>query len=603
MRNPVTQTIASARENLNHHRIDGRSWNFCAYLGPHYIGQYILLADWMGIPTPRLEMDRWIAELAREQLPNGSWPTVRDPADSSGDWNATLLSYAGLKARGMASHPMAVASKKFLIESGGLSEASYFSKIVLALHGNWSWQRLYPIPYRFITGRSMIHSDHLGQWVGPHILPFAYLAHTRATKHLGPQYDLSELASGPGFLRHTLGENRKPTKKKDGPVIEKVFEEQRLAGSWGAYTHSTLFSLCTLEHYSEAFPEVKARYESSRKRALEFVEEMYFASPTNAYRGVTCDGHHWDTSLSALALLESHTKADKGGDLSPVIEFVDQTQQSSGGVSFGKDFEQHPDVDDTAIAIQVWHQSLSEQNGEARSARMERACQWLLARQASNGGWAAFQERGTLGNILAPLINLVSDSAEMFDYACSDCTGNVLEALATQGLGISNSQAVRSAVAFLKKNQTQGGYWIGRWAVNTLFGTFHAICGLCAAGEPIESAAIQKGLDWLVSVQNPDGGWGESTLSYRDPVWSVKGISTPSQTAWALLALMSGKRGKSEPVRRGIEFLVRDFEKNGEWTDASVVGTGHPGVVYLQYPSYAKIFPLLALGRWLKDQS
>jgi squalene-hopene/tetraprenyl-beta-curcumene cyclase len=191
----------------------------------------------------------------------------------------------------------------------------------------------------------------------------------------------------------------------------------------------------------------------------------------------------------------------------------------------------------------------------------------------------------------------------MFDYACNDCTGNVLEALATQGMSISNSVPVRSAVAFLKKNQTASGYWTGRWAVNAIFGTFHAVSGLRAAGEPVESPSIQKGLNWLESVQNPDGGWGESTLSYRDPEWAGRGQSTPSQTAWAIIALLHGKRGKSESVRQGVEYLVKEFERNGDWTDASVVGTGHPRVVYLQYPSYAKTFPLLALGRWLRDRS
>lgn len=47
-----------------------------------------------------------------------------------------------------------------------------------------------------------------------------------------------------------------------------------------------------------------------------------------------------------------------------------------------------------------------------------------------------------------------------------------------------------------------------------------------------------KSVMWLLKCQNEDGGFGESTLSYVDKNWAGKGKSTPSQTAWALLALI-----------------------------------------------------------------
>lgn len=53
-----------------------------------------------------------------------------------------------------------------------------------------------------------------------------------------------------------------------------------------------------------------------------------------------------------------------------------------------------------------------------------------------------------------------------------------------------------------------------------------------------------------------------------------------------------------------IQYLLNDFDKyDQKFYDVSVVGTGHRGTIYLQYPSYAYSFPLIALSRYLKSVS
>ena len=54
-------------------------------------------------------------------------------------------------------------------------------------------------------------------------------------------------------------------------------------------------------------------------------------------------------------------------------------------------------------------------------------------------------------------------------------------------------------------------------------------------------------------------------------------------------------------MARATRYILDNFKENGnKFYDRSVVGTGHRGVLNLQYPSYAYSFPLVALSRVAK---
>ena len=57
-------------------------------------------------------------------------------------------------------------------------------------------------------------------------------------------------------------------------------------------------------------------------------------------------------------------------------------------------------------------------------------------------------------------------------------------------------------------------------------------------------------------VQNPDGGWGETCGSYDDPNTRGVGLSTPSQTAWALLGLLAAGDDRSDSLAKGVRWLL-----------------------------------------------
>ena len=107
--------------------------------------------------------------------------------------------------------------------------------------------------------------------------------------------------------------------------------------------------------------------------------------------------------------------------------------------------------------------------------------------------------------------------------------------------------------------------------MNYIYGTW-SCCPACAPSANLSSPYIRRAVNWVESKQNPDGGWGESCLSYAD-VGKAGVVSTPSQTAWALAALMAGGVTDSFSLARGIHYLIRNQRKDGSW-EVRHTGTG-----------------------------
>jgi squalene-hopene/tetraprenyl-beta-curcumene cyclase len=154
-------------------------------------------------------------------------------------------------------------------------------------------------------------------------------------------------------------------------------------------------------------------------------------------------------------------------------------------------------------------------------------------------------------------------------------------------------------VDYLLKAQHPEGSWYGRWGMNYVYGTWSVLCALNAAGVDHGAREIRKAVDWLIKIQNADGGWGEDGDSYK---LNYKGYepapSTPSQTAWAVLGLMAAGEIDHPAVARGIAYLSRTQGADGLWPEERFTAVGFPRIFYLRYHGYAKYFPVWAMARY-----
>jgi squalene-hopene/tetraprenyl-beta-curcumene cyclase len=119
-------------------------------------------------------------------------------------------------------------------------------------------------------------------------------------------------------------------------------------------------------------------------------------------------------------------------------------------------------------------------------------------------------------------------------------------------------------------------------------------------GEDMNKGYIRRGVEWFKHYQNADGGWGETIGSYDDISLKGKGESTKSQTAWALMGLISAGQANSQTVRRGVKYLLDTMSADGTWEEIPWTGTGFPRVFYMKYHYYRHYFPLMALGQYMR---
>ncbi len=337
-------------------------------------------------------------------------------------------------------------------------------------------------------------------------------------------------------------------------------------------------------------------------RGLEGVEEFVVVQD-GARRTEVSLSTVWDTSLVVNALLDAGVPGDHPAVVRATDAMARQEVRSRGdwavrrpglepgAWAFAPGVEHYPDLDDTSTVVRALARA-GAADGRFDAA-VRRGAAWATGMQSSDGGWGSFDADNN--RRLCERLPF-ADYGEVIDPSTADLTAHVVEMLAEAGLA--GHPAARRGGDWLLANQEADGSWFGRWGVNHLYGTGAVVPALVAAGLDPGSPPLRRAVRWLASRQNPDGGWGEDARSYDDPAWRGRGESTPSQTAWSLLALLAAGEG-GDAVERGVAWLVDRQARDGTWEEPWFTGTGMPGVSYIRYHLYPLVFPVMALGRHL----
>ena len=556
------------------------------------------------------------------QLADGGWNIFHGgPAEL----NATVKAYVALRLAGdPAASPHLAKAKERIHELGGLEATNSYVRFYLAMVGAIDWRLVPAIPpeLMLLPNWFPINIYEMSSWTRGIVIPLVIIYASRPEWRLPEGIAFDELFKRPGarplafawdksvvtwrncFLAIDRGlklYEKSPWKpfRKLALSRARTWMLERLERSEGLGTiypamMNSIFALLALGG-DTSDPLVASE--------IRFLER-YEIEEKGAIRVQPCISPVWDTAIAMVSLEEagldpahpsliaSERWLLENQILGPGDWQVKNQKAEPGGwvFEFRNDF--YPDVDDTAFVLMALGRVADPEPTRLRNA-IKRGLAWLVSMQNSDGGWGAFDHE----NNLQFLNNIpFADHNAMLDPSTADVTARAIECLGQMGWSATHPVIERGR-AFLRHDQTGDGSWFGRWGVNYVYGT----SGVLRALETVGMASrdhCQKAANWLRSVQNADGGFGESILSYYDALLKGKGESTASQTAWGLIGLLAAGGPNDPAVERAVNWLVSHQNQDGTWDEEEFTGTGFPCVFYLKYHLYRNSFPLYALARY-----
>ncbi|WP_321946007.1 squalene--hopene cyclase [Paraburkholderia sp. J10-1] len=590
--------------------------------------EYVLLVHYLG-EEANLELEQKIARyLRRIQLPEGGWPLFTDGAM---DVSASVKAYFALKMIGDAEDAEhMVRAREAILAAGGAEQVNVFTRILLALFGVVTWYAvpMMPVEITLLPQWFPFHLSKVSYWARTVIVPLLVLGAKRPVARNPRGVRIDELFCGApvsvglnarsphqskgwfGFFRAVDGVLRVtdplfPNYLRQRAIDAAVaFVDERLNGEDGLGAIFPAMANAVMMYdvlgYPADHPHRAIARQSLEKLVTVHTEEAYVQP---------CLSPVWDTSLAAHALLETgearaEEAARRGLEWLRPLQILDvrgdwisrREAVRPGGWAFQYANPHYPDVDDTAVVVAAMDRVDKLDNTKAYDAPIARAREWVVGMQSSNGGWGAFEPENTqyyLNNI--PF----SDHGALLDPPTADVSGRCLSMLAQLGELPAASEHALRAYNYLLDEQEADGSWYGRWGMNYIYGTWTALCALNAAGLAHDDPRMKRAVQWLVQIQNDDGGWGEDGTSYKLEYRGYeRATSTASQTAWALLGLMAAGAVDHPAVARGIDYLQNTQQVHGLWDETRFTATGFPRVFYLRYHGYRKFFPLWALARY-----
>ena len=574
----------------------------------------LLLRQFLGVLTPEQAVGS-AAWIRSQQRDDGTWANFHGgPADLS----TTVEAYVALRLAGDAiDAPHLEKARAYILEHGGIEGTRVFTRLWLALFGVWSWDDLPALPPEvvFLPAWFPLNIYDFGCWARQTIVPLTVVGSFRPVRSL--PFDVDELFTGAArparralhtwegrfevldralhwWERHHPKRLRGAARRR---AAEWIVARQEADGGWGGIQPPWVYSMIALHllGYPLDHPVLRAGFDGL---------DRFTVWEDDTRRLEACQSPVWDTALAVLALADAGVAPDdpalqRATDWLLAEEIrvagdwkVRRPSLAPGGWAFEFENDNYPDIDDTSEVVLALRR-VAHPDPTAVRAAVDRGVAWTLGMQCRDGGWAAFDVDNTRD--LCRRLPFC-DFGEVIDPPSADVTAHMVEMLALVG---HHGPALDRGVSWLWKAQEADGSWFGRWGANYVYGTGAAVPALVAAGARPDDARLVRAAQWLEAHQNADGGWGEDLRSYDDPAWSGRGTSTASQTAWALLALLALGR-RDTPTQRGVEFLAHSQRDDGTWDESEFTGTGFPGDFYINYHLYRQVFPVMALGRYLR---
>jgi len=618
----IDQKIEEMIEKLRATQRKDGSWKYCFEGGLMTDAFMIITLRALDIKNEERLIQRLTDRIYSLQTSSGVWKAYSD--EKSGNLSITIQAYCALLYSGYFTqeHPGLKKAEAFILKNGGLGNSHFLTKWMLAVNGLYPWPTLFYIPMTFllIPPSFPLNFYQFSNYARIHFIPMMVAANKKYTikssytpnlNHLiirsssanenwehpfatrtnsSFTNEMNKLLRLPEYL-HRLG-----YQKAESYMLKRLEDD----GTLYSYASSTFFMIYAL---------LSLGHKQSSPTVLNAINGLKHLISTN------CEGIHlenststvWDTALLSYALQEANVSSTSPM-INKSVEYLLSMQHTKkgdwkihnpnitpGGWGFSHNNTINPDNDDTSAALRaLTRQARKEQ--KVRNA-WYKGVAYLLSMQNADGGWAAFEKNTDFEMLTYLPLDNAEDAA--IDPSTPDLTGRVLEFLGNYAGLTKTHPSVKAAINWLMENQEDNGSWYGRWGVCYIYGTWAAVTGLLAVGISPTSPAIKKAINWLESIQLNSGGWGESCASSEEKRYVPLSFSTPSQTSWALDALIQSRAFSKLSVQKGISHLINDssFTEEGR---TYPTGIGLPGQFYITYHSYNLLFPLLTLAHYQK---
>ncbi len=621
----LSRALAALRERQ---RDDGH-WLFDLEADATITAEYIMLEHFVGRLTPRRQVAMARHLRRKETADGGGWPLFEG---GEFDLSASVKAYFALKLAGdPIDAPHMVRVRGAILAAGGAARANVFTRIQMALFGVVPWQAVPAMPVELVLlpRKAPISIWAVSYWSRTCIVPLLVIQALRPKARNPQNVGLDELfveppervrrwtrEKGRGWRETVFGALDSALKRIDwlhsrrlrakAIAVAVAYVEERLNGEngLGAIYPAMGYSLMMFDALGRGAedPAMQMIWNALDGLVVDLPDESY-CQP--------CLSPVWDTALAGHAMMtaiEAGAVSASPADVLAACDWLVERQITDvrgdwyaaaaqglepGGWAFQYRNDHFPDVDDTSVVAML----LLRLGRSEYAPAIERARQWILGMQSRNGGWGAFDvnnDRGYLNEI--PF----ADHGALLDPATVDVTARCVSFLARLGYD-EDRAAIDRAVAFLLREQERDGSWFGRWGTNYIYGTWSAVSAFADAGLA-KHPAVLRATQWLASVQLPDGGWGEDERSYDLRQYVASPASQPSQTAWAMLALMAAGSRDQRPVHRGAAWLETTCSPQGTWQETNNA-VGFPRVFYLLYKGYSLYFPILALSHASKQRT
>ncbi len=581
---------------------------------------------------------RALTEMMRYQNEDGSWSIY---PGGPGNISLSVKCYSAAKLMGIGADDLRLKRcREWVLAHGGVIACNTFTKMYLCALGEYDYDAVPAIPPEIVLFPNWFYFNiyEISSWSRGILVPLAIMYAKKPFKKIPPEQGIDELFIGGrenSILRLRVDRKHliswrnfflaldrmthwfeavhiRPLRKLALKRAEKwLLERLEMTDGLGAIYPAMLNAIVALRclGYSEDDPQVIRARDEFEKLGIEQGPTPGMPEPT--FRMTPCMSPVWDTAQAVYALGEAgvprnDTRMLKAVDwmLSKEVRHkgdwaVKVPNTEPGGWYFEFNNEFYPDTDDTAQVLLALSR-VDNPRERYQHEVAQRAIAWEWAMQCRNGGWGSFDKDNT--KMIFQYIPFADHNA-MLDPPSVNITGRMLETLAVYGY-TREDKRVERAIDFIFKEQEPDGSWFGRWGVNYIYGTFLVLRGLDAIGVDHLEPQVQQAAEWIRMVQNADGGWGESCGTYDEPDTRGIGVSTPSQTAWALLALLAAGDDRSDSIAKGVRWLLDRQREDGSWDESMgqgrthqsiITGTGFPKVFYLAYTYYRYYFPLMAL--------